>query len=276
MTSLYSAEDDRFRQQYGPWAVIAGASEGTGAEYAQRLAARGIHCLLVARRPEPLQALADKLRGAYPVEIRTLGADLSKPDAAQQILTAAADLEVGMYISNAGSDTASSLFLDAPLADWLALVQRNVTTTVEACYGFAGPMRERGRGGLILMSSGTALGGGKRLAVYSASKAFDMNFAESLWAELGELGINVLSVVAPGMYTPQIQRMLERKGLKTQGLFDPAHVVESALNRLEQGPTLLFPFGPEAESAEAIAMARRERILEVTRLSAAMFFGATK
>ncbi|MDB6061984.1 MAG: short-chain dehydrogenase [Verrucomicrobiaceae bacterium] len=273
MTSLFSAADDRFREQYGPWAVIAGASEGTGAEYARKLAARGLNLFLIARRPEPLEALADSLHREFAIDVRTLSLDLSQPAAAFRILAATVELEVGLYVSNAGSDTASSLFLDAPIADWLALIQRNVTTTVEACYGFAKPMRERGRGGMILMSSGTALGGGKRLAVYSASKAFDMNFAESLWAELGEFGVNVLSVVAPGMSTPQIQRMLERKGLQTQGLFDPAQVVETALNRLEDGPTVLFPFGPEADTAAALSVARRERILEVTRLSAAMFFG---
>ena len=52
---------ERMRAKYGPWAVIAGASEGTGAEYARQLAAFGIHCLLVARRTDPLQQIAREL-----------------------------------------------------------------------------------------------------------------------------------------------------------------------------------------------------------------------
>src|SRR3981081_1747109 len=99
--SAMSAE--RMRAKYGPWAVIAGASEGTGAEYARQLAAIGIHCLLVARRVEPLEKIARELTGEYKVQVRTLSVDLSAPDAAQRMREAAADVEVGLYVSNAGT-----------------------------------------------------------------------------------------------------------------------------------------------------------------------------
>src|ERR1700733_10246247 len=94
---------ERMRAKYGPWAVIAGASEGTGAEYARQLAALGIHCVLVARRAEPLRQLAAELTSQYKVQIRVLSLDLSTPDAAQRMKASTADLEVGLYVSNAGA-----------------------------------------------------------------------------------------------------------------------------------------------------------------------------
>ena len=67
--------------RYGPWSLIAGASEGIGAVFAQRLAAQGFNLILVARRLEPLERLAEQLRAQYAVEVRTVTADLSRPDA---------------------------------------------------------------------------------------------------------------------------------------------------------------------------------------------------
>src|SRR5271154_4979968 len=101
MAANLTLSAERMRDKYGPWAVIAGASEGTGAEYARQLAALGIHCLLVARRTEPLRQLARELEDRYHVQTRALSVDLSTPDAAQRMRSAAADIEVGLYVSNA-------------------------------------------------------------------------------------------------------------------------------------------------------------------------------
>jgi NAD(P)-dependent dehydrogenase (short-subunit alcohol dehydrogenase family) len=117
-----------FAAKFGPWAVIAGASEGTGACYAEELAALGINLLLVSRRPDALEALGERLAAAHGIEFRTLALDLSETGAGTRIVEAAADLDVGLYISNAGADNFASFFEDsvetAPMASasgsWLA------------------------------------------------------------------------------------------------------------------------------------------------------------
>ena len=91
---------ERMRTKYGPWAVIAGASEGTGAEYARQLAAVGIHCLLVARRTEPLDKIAQELSEKYRVQARVLSVDLSASDAAQRMKDAVVDVEVGLQLGH--------------------------------------------------------------------------------------------------------------------------------------------------------------------------------
>jgi short-subunit dehydrogenase len=260
------------RTKYGPWAVIAGASEGTGAEYARQLAAVGIHCLLVARRAEPLGKIAQELSEKYRVQARVLSVDLSAPDAAQRMKNAVVDVEVGLYVSNAGADSTGMHFLDVPLERSHRLINMNVATVVDAVYAFAPAMKARGRGGIVLMSSGAALGGQPRLAMYSGTKAFELNFGESLWIELRKSGVDVLTVAAPAMDTPVLREALAARNLQPQGVYDPKEVVKIALEHLPAGPTYVFPLGPH-QNADALNEERRSRLLAVAEITKA-FFGA--
>jgi short-subunit dehydrogenase len=263
---------ERMRTKYGPWAVIAGASEGTGAEYARQLAAVGIHCLLVARRAEPLGKIAQELSEKYRVQARVLSVDLSAPDAAQRMKNAVVDVEVGLYVSNAGADSTGMHFLDVPLESSHRLINMNVATVVDAVYAFAPAMKARGRGGIVLMSSGAALGGQPRLAMYSGTKAFELNFGESLWIELRKSGVDVLTVAAPAMDTPVLREALAARNLQPQGVYDPKEVVKIVLEHLPAGPTYVFPLGPH-QSADALNEERRSRLLAVAEITKA-FFGA--
>jgi len=263
---------DAMRAKYGPWALIAGASEGTGAEFARQLAALGLNCVLVARRPEPLQRVSAEIRSDYSVETRVLTLDLCAEDAAERMRAAVADLEIGLYVSNAGADSSGMRFLDAPLDKWHGLLNMNVRTVMDAVYFFASAMKSRGRGGVLLMSSGAALGGQPRLAMYSGTKAFEVNFAESLWAELKSCGIDVVSIAAPAMDTPVLRAALKRKNLTADQLIQPADVVRIALAELCAGPTYVFPLDP-SQSAQELNAARRARLLQVTEITK-LFFGS--
>src|SRR5580704_788536 len=157
-----------FSEHYGPWAVIAGASEGTGRAFARQVAAKGINCILIARREGPLASLADEIRATGRVECVTAAIDLAASDAFGQIVDAVGKREVGLFISNAGSDPHGMRFLDREIVAWAELVQRNVTTMMRCCHHFAGPMRDRGKGGLLLVNSGACYGGAPNMAAYSA------------------------------------------------------------------------------------------------------------
>ena len=106
--------------RYGPWAIVAGAYEGTGRAFALQLAAAGIHCVLIARRQQPLLELAGEIQRAYAVECLTVSLDLSLPDACERIVAAVGEREVGLYISNAGADPNGAHFLDYGLCAHLA------------------------------------------------------------------------------------------------------------------------------------------------------------
>jgi len=210
---------ERFRERYGPWVVIAGASEGMGVDYARMLAEQGLNCVLVSRRQAVLDELAAGLVRDHAIDTRVIALDLAEADAAERLFALTSDLEVGLYISNAGADPRAAYFLDCPIEDWLTLLQRNTATVMGACHRFATAMKERGRGGLLIMASGAGLGGGSRIAVYSATKAFEIAFAESLWSELGPHGVDVTCLVTPGTNTPALRRLLDRSGMNPDGLY---------------------------------------------------------
>ena len=125
-----AADQQDFAAKYGPWAIVAGASDGTGAAFAEQLAERGINIVLVARR----QALLDEIAGRLPTETRVVVLDLSTTDAGQRLAEATADLDIGSLVYNAGADSHSTAFLTQPIDDLRALVQRNCLTVLDACY----------------------------------------------------------------------------------------------------------------------------------------------
>ena len=99
---------DNFSERYGPWAVVAGASDGIGASVARLLGARGVNVVLVARRSATLEEVAATVAS----ETRTVVLDLSEPQAATALAEATADLDVGLFVYNAGGDPNASLFLE--------------------------------------------------------------------------------------------------------------------------------------------------------------------
>jgi len=227
-----------FADRYGPWAVITGASEGTGAEFARQLAAKGLNLILIARREGPLDALAEEIGGACPVKVISATVDLTRKDAAARIIEIAAPCEVGLYIANAGADTNQSMFLDNDIASWEALVAMNVTTTMRLVHHFGQEMRARARGGMILVGSGACYGGLSGMGVYCGSKAFVMNLAEGLWAEFRHYGVDVLNLILGRTDTPAHRISLAKSGqpVDTTGMAQPADVARVGLEQLPHGP----------------------------------------
>lgn len=255
-----------FPTAYGPWAVVAGASDGTGAEFARELARRGVNLVLVARRAPLLEALAAELD----VETRVVPLDLSLPDATEVLWGATADLEIGLVIYNAGADDSNTLFLEQPLDDLRSLVHRNCTTVMEVCHRFGGAMVERGRGGLILVSSGAAWAGASHVTAYGATKSFDLILAEGLWAEWRDHGVDVLGLVLGATDTPSLRRSLQRHGGDFGELADPAEIAVVALDHLADGPTWSYGFPDPTGPFPLGGLPRRQAVELLSQASSAM------
>jgi short-subunit dehydrogenase len=270
-----AAEETRmnFVERYGPWAVIAGASEGTGRAFARQVAAQGVNCILVARRGGPLAGLAEEIRTGSGVDCITAAIDLAAPDAFDRIVAAAGAREVGLFVSNAGSDPNGAYFLDRELATWMELVQRNVVTMMQCCHHFAGPMCARGKGGLLLVNSGACYGGSSFMAAYAASKAFMLCFAESLWAELRPAGVDVLTLILQMTDTPAFRALLAEKGLPVPpSIASAEEVARIGLARLAHGPVHNWGLDDEvAGYALVSASARRARALAIEQASSRVF-----
>jgi uncharacterized protein len=249
-----------FAARYGPWAVIAGASEGTGACYARELAAMGINLVLVSRRKDALEALGAELQASFGIEYRAVVVDLANEGAGAQILEGAAGLDVGLYISNAGADNFARFFEDGT-AGAHRLVRMNISTLIDAANGFGQGFLTRGSGGIIIMASGAGLGGQPNLALYSATKAFEINFAESLWAEYHERGIDVIGIAAPLMKTPTLLRLVP-KDFDLSTAYDPADVAHNAMAGLLAGEAIqIVPDGPGQEKQPQVEADRKARLI---------------
>ncbi|GAB4531122.1 MAG: SDR family NAD(P)-dependent oxidoreductase [Anaerolineales bacterium] len=188
-----------FTQKYGPWALVTGAARGLGAAFARQLAANGLNLILVDQLAEELDALAGTLSPI--TQVRTLVLDLTADDALRQIQDAAVGLEVGLLINNAGRSTIGH-FLDVPLEQHLHVLQLNTRVPLMLAHHFGVQMRTRQRGGIIFVSSGSAVVGTAWVSTYSASKAFLRNLGEALWAELQPYGVDVLATIVGATDTP--------------------------------------------------------------------------
>jgi short-subunit dehydrogenase len=235
-----------FVESYGPWAVVAGASEGVGAAFAAAVAREGVNVVLLARRQGVLDDVAARIRDESGVETRAVAVDLAAPSAMETVADATGDLEVGLLTYCAGADPNYQPFLANPVEVATAMVQRNCTAPVQMCHHFAGPMADRGRGGIVVLSSGAGFAGAPNMVIYGGTKAFDVVFTEALWAELHPRGVDVLSLVLGETDTPALRRLRAERGF----VDDPAaplpgaatvdEVVRDALARLPHGPSWII------------------------------------
>lgn len=227
---------DAFRNRYGPWALVAGASEGLGAAFAEQLAAKGLNIVLVARRPGPLDVLAQSLHDAHGVETRSLPMNLGRPDLFDAIESQTADLEIGLLVYNAAVSIIGPFF-DAPLEKRMAELDVNCRGTLSLLYRFAPPMIQRGHGGIILMSSMAGFQGTPIVAHYAATKAHARILAEGLWDELREKGVDVLACAAGATRTPNF--IATDPAANPAPVMEPGQAVTEALNALGHKPTLI-------------------------------------
>jgi len=224
--------------RYGPWAVIAGGSEGIGAGVALDCARDGINTLLIARKPEPLEDVAAQVR-ALGVEARTLALDLTAPDMMDQVAAASADIDVGLLVYNAGSSHRTGPYLGWPIEDVIRVIRLNVDGQALFAHHFGRRMAARGRGGIILMGSLAGVAGSPSVAAYSGAKAFSQMFSEALWAELRGQGIDVLHVVVGQTDTPAMARLgiVYPEGAGVSG----EYVARLALQNIANGPVFVMP-----------------------------------
>lgn len=217
--------------RYGPWALIVGGSEGIGAAFARDLAAAGLKLVLVARKPEPLAELQAELEAAG-AEVRVVSADLSRPDALEQVRAVTDGLDVGLLVYNAGANNTRGDFTELDPAVYRSVIGVNVIALTEFVHHYGAPMRARGAGGMILVGSLTGFLGAPSLAAYGGAKAFARVFAEAVWGECQPHGVHVLHLVVGFTATP----LMARLGYDLANAQAPEEVAREGLANIANGP----------------------------------------
>jgi short-subunit dehydrogenase len=250
-----TSTEEQFVAKYGRWALIAGASEGVGASLADQLAARGLDLVLIARNGDLLNQVAERVRNTHGVEARALVLDLTAPDLGARVAEATDGLDVGLLIYNAGASNRTTMFLEDSLEYSLSQINLACAGPVTLARQFAPAMRERGRGGIVLVGSLACLAGSAHLVVYSAVKAFNVNLAEGLWAELHPHGVDVCCTPLGTTYTEALQRM----GVTYDPELDmmPDDAAREIIANIGNGPTYVIGETNRAAASQVWTIDRR-------------------
>jgi len=223
------------KNTYGPWAVVAGGSEGVGASFAEQLADAGLNLVLIARKPEPLEATARAARERG-VRVHTIELDLLESAALDTVRATNDGLDVGLLVFNAGANTYGHEFVTGDQQRLQQVIDLNITAQLQLTQHFGAAMAERGRGGILLVGSLAGYLGQGQISVYSATKAFSRVFAEGLWLELREYGVDVLELVLGVTRTPAMERGGLNLDLPGLNVAEPDDVAREGLANLGNGP----------------------------------------
>src|SRR5260221_4160872 len=250
-----------FAARYGPHALVAGGATGMGAEYCRQIAATGIDLVILDRDDSALDATARELRSEPDaVDVVTEVVDLGQPPdrLLDVVRRAVGDREIGLLVANAAWSPVGP-FLDSDLAGLLAAIDINCRAPVVLTHELGARMAARGRGGIIIMSSLAAETGTAQVALYSATKAFDLVLAEGLGYELRDRGVDVVAIRPGSTRTPGWQSTQPASG-DLKGVMEPADVVRDAVAALGTIPSISAGRANRAAEAMFRSMSRRDVI----------------
>ena len=244
------------------WALITGASSGIGAEFARRLASRGMHLVLTARRKELLEKLAEELHTRHGTKTEIIAGDLSDAAEPQRLCEAIAakGIAIELLVNNAGFGWVGTI-QETEQPRMRDLVQLNIAAMTELTYRLLPAMLERGHGGIINVSSVAAFQPVAYMPAYAASKAFVLHFSEALWAESRDRGVTV-TALCPGTTQTDFFDVANVPGwLKKHRYSTPEDVVKGAIKALERGKQFVIPGWKNWLITFGVRLARRKMVV---------------
>ncbi|UVK46889.1 SDR family oxidoreductase [Mesorhizobium sp. AR07] len=238
-------------------AVVTGASSGIGAVYADRLAGQGYDLVLVARRADRLEELAEKLRYAYSHKVNVISADLSDDDDVRRVEQAiAADDSVTLLVNNAGLGGQQVVATaDADAAE--RMIKVNVIALTRLTRAVLPGLVARNRGAIVNIASvlafDTSFGG-----IYSGTKAYVVNFTEALQREVADTEVKV-QVVLPGATRTDFWELAgsDIDTLPKEIVMTAGDLVDAALVGLAKGESVTVPGLADATKLDTFLGARQ-------------------
>jgi uncharacterized protein len=227
------------------YALVTGASKGLGKFFARALAARGQNVVLAARSAQRLETLAAELRDSRGVLAETAVCDLAEPGAGRRLAgrLRERELSVELLVNNAGFGLRGE-FLSLTLERQLEMIGLHNSAVVELTFELLPPMIERGRGGVVNVSSMAGFQPIPYAALYSATKSFLTTFSMALREELRKSGSGVRVVtLCPGRLRADPEEA-EGGGQRSKvpgGEHGHEEVVAEALKKLDGGGGLVIP-----------------------------------
>jgi len=224
------------------WALVTGASSGIGAEFAEKLAARGMHLVLTARRQQRMEKLAEDLHTKHGAKSVIIPGDLASPKHVRKIVKEInrQNIEIELLVNNAGFAVVAEV--EATSLDRVkAMLELNVRAVTELTYLLLPEMMKRGHGAIVNVSSVAGFQPVAYMGAYAASKAYILHFSEALWAEAIDQNVTVMAL-CPGVTETEFFEVAGVSGwLKKQQSQTPEQVVRSALKALDKRKPCKIP-----------------------------------
>jgi short-subunit dehydrogenase len=230
----------KFKEKYGPWALIAGSAEGLGEAWSTALAKRGMNLLMIDNQEKKLTALSDKLSNEYDIQTKTLIIDLADTGCISKMMEMLMDNECRLLIYNAAYSLIKP-FTSHTSEELDHFIKINTQSQIQLVHAFSNHLiANKQQGGIILMSSLAGMMGMQLVAPYAATKAFAWNLAEAIHHELKPHNIDVMACIAGATSTPAYLKTDPQYGRIKPKVMDPDAVAEAALNKLGR-KTLFIP-----------------------------------
>lgn len=225
------------------WTVVTGASSGIGDELARAFAARGRALVLVARRRERLEELADRLRTEHGVAVEVVASDLARPEAPGELVAALSDrgITIDTLVNNAGFGLVGG-FAALSYDEQVGMIELNVLTLTKLCRHVLPGLIQARRGGILNVASTAAFQAGPNMAVYYATKAFVLSLTEALHEEAKPHGVTV-TALCPGPTPTEFQARAAMKlgRILELGATSARHVAREGVEGYEAGRAVVVP-----------------------------------
>ena len=221
-----------YKEKYGEYALITGASSGLGKEFATQLAGKGLNLVLVARRENRLEKLALKLKSEFQIKVKTIALDLLEDNAIETLISETNDLNIGLLIPNAGMEVHGD-FVKNNYKTESKVVELNTLIPMQLAHVFGEKMVQRNKGGIIFISSTFGHQSVPYFANYSATKAYILSIGQALNYEFKKSGVDV-TVLSPGLTDTEMADNMEGMNFNKMPVvkMKVEPVVKTAINAL--------------------------------------------
>lgn len=227
-----------FKQKYGEWVVVMGASMGIGAACAREFARRGVSPVVVARSADKLEELAHRIRADFGVDSKAVPLDLLEKDAYVKLDEALSGLNVGSAVYSAAYAHVGG-FLSCPQDLENRIMKLNVHGSLDFAKYFGMRFCKQKRGGILMLGSLSGYFSTPYMALYSASKGFEIMLCESLYGEFKELGVDVTCAIIGSVDTPGLQGLYpDKEAYKNLAPVHPDVVAKNCIAGLGEGPVV--------------------------------------
>ena len=249
-------------------ALITGASNGIGLELAKVHASKGDNLVLVARNLSKLDELKVELEKQYKISVYTIGLDLSKPNAAQEVYdeTIRQKIQVDYLINNAGFGD-FGMFVETDWNKELQMINLNITTLTQFTKLYLKDMVQRRSGKIMNVASTAAFQSGPTMAVYYATKAYVLSFSEAIANEVSDKGVTI-TTLCPGATESGFQAaaaMEESALVKGRTLPTSKEVAEYGYKAMMKGKTVAIHGLMNYIMANSVRFLPRAIVVKVTR-----------